>query len=253
MNYSDAIKQRIIKNILGDPHIGSNMYEQFPSAIIFKNLEDNFLPSSYQSIQQNPQWKARTLKVHSKLNDGTLEMQSSNSSDALLMNIFCNPGVRKWIGISKLLHIDTLSEIEFGWNPSFENEKIVHPTEIDMKIGNRIFEAKLTEESFTEKEKEIVENYPNFHTVFNPEYLESSDKKYHHYQLIRNILTAYKYNFSFSILVDETRTDLIRALFSVVQAIREPTVRNRVSFFTWQEIADACGAELKNFLQQKYL
>lgn len=252
MNYSDAIKQRIIKNIVEDPLIESDAYNIHPSAIIFKNLEDNFLPSSFQSIKKNPQWKSRTLKVHAKLKDGTLEMQSSNSSDALLMNIFCNPGVGKWTGLQKLLHIDTSSVVEFGWNPSFENE-VLHPTEIDMRIGNRIFESKLSEESFTEKEKGIVEKYSDFHTVFDSHSLASNDTHYFNYQLIRNILTAYKYNFSFSILVDQTRTDLIRSLLDVVIAIREPEVRKRVGFFTWQEIAAVCGTALKDYMQRKYL
>jgi hypothetical protein len=252
MNYSVSIKQRIITNIVGDTRIDPGIYKKHPSAVIFKNLEDNFLTSSYMNIQKNPQWKFRTSKVHANLKDGTLEMQSSNSSDALLMNIFCNPGVEKWSGLHNLLHIDPSSGIEFGWNPTFENE-ILHPTEIDMKIGNIIFESKLTEESFTEKDKKIVERYPNFHAVFDSHFLESSEVGYKHYQLIRNILTVYKYDFSFSILVDETRTDLIRALYNVIEAIKEPEVRNRVSFFTWQEIAAVCGTELKDYLQQKYL
>jgi hypothetical protein len=252
MNYSHAIKQRIIKNIVEDPRIESDAYNIHPSAIIFKNLEDNFLPSSFQSIKKNPQWEFRTLKVHANLKDGTLEMQSSNSSDALLMNIFCNPGVGKWTGLQKLLHIDTFSVIEFGWNPSFENE-VLHPTEIDMKIGNSIFESKLSEESFTEKEKGIVENYSDFYTVFDSQYLPSNNTHYFNYQLIRNILTAYKYNFTFSILVDQTRTDLIRSLLEVVTAIKEPEIRKRIGFFTWQEIAAVCGSELREFIERKYL
>lgn len=251
MNYPYALEQRIVSNINSNPSSNHEDYTVFKSAIIFKKLEDNFLPASYENILTNPVWEARLKKIHSYFNNGTLEMQSSNSSDAILMNIFCNPGIKNWKGPRELLNIDTSSNIEFGWNPVFENEDN-HKTEIDMKIGNRIFESKLTETSFKTKPHEIVERYKDFHTVFNSTALDNGKGEYCHYQLIRNILTAYKYDYSFSILIDESRIDLIRELFSVAQAIKDPKLRSKIGFITWQEIASVCGAELKEYLANKY-
>ena len=60
----------------------------------------NFLDASYQSILRQPAWKDRLNKVHTQAgrslpqsDEGWRELDSSMSSDALLMNIFCFPGV----------------------------------------------------------------------------------------------------------------------------------------------------------------
>jgi hypothetical protein len=39
----------------------------------------------------------------------------------------------------------------------------------------------------------------------------------------------------------------------VVTAIKEPEIRKRIGFFTWQEIAAVCGSELREFIERKYL
>jgi hypothetical protein len=60
-----------------------------------------------------------------------------------------------------------------------------------MKIGNRIFEAKLTETDFTQKTPSVVESYVDFETVFDKNILpRTQNGEYENYQLIRNILTA---------------------------------------------------------------
>src|SRR6266404_5168816 len=59
----------------------------------------NFLESSYRAILRNPSWAKRLTKVHTHsgkfLPGKRAELDSCNSSDALLMNIFCYPGVLK--------------------------------------------------------------------------------------------------------------------------------------------------------------
>jgi hypothetical protein len=68
------------------------------------------------------------------------------SSDALLMNIFCYPGVTKRREVSLLLGTDTEDVPEFGFRPHvplFSRGK--ERTEVDMKLGGVLFEAKLTE------------------------------------------------------------------------------------------------------------
>ncbi len=251
MNNSIRIKQRIINNIKNNENNDFSNYEEHNSAIIFNKIENNFIQESFDNIQKNEDWFLRTQKKNNSLLS-TLEMQSSNSSDALLMNIFCYPKINQWKGLKKLLGIDNLSNIEFGWNPFFENEDPKHPTEIDMKIGNNIFEAKLTENNFTQKEKKIVEKYSDLSKVFDLEKLNIIDNKYESYQLIRNILTAFKYNYYFTLLIDESRTDLIRFLITIIKAIKINELQNKIYFITWQEIADVCGRDLKNYLENKY-
>src|SRR5579859_5263736 len=59
----------------------------------------NFIDSSYSAICSQPEWFGRFSKIHSHAGrslpfreDGTrAELDSCNSSDALLMNIFCYP------------------------------------------------------------------------------------------------------------------------------------------------------------------
>lgn len=251
MNYSELIKQRISRNITKDNRY-DGLYKTCKSSIIFNRIEDNFCKSSFDNIKSNPAWYERTKKLHSNFNDGTFEMQSSNSSDALLMNIFCHPKFNTWKGVNDFLNIHPEEQKIFGWNPIFDNENSEHRTEIDLKIGNHIFESKLTESTFTTKSVSIVENYKDFSTVFDSTLLEKSNNEYKHYQLLRNILTAYKYDFYFSILIDSTRIDLIKELLNVVIAVKDSTLRKRINFFTWQEIVDSCGKDIKDYISKKY-
>lgn len=247
MDISERIKKNILKNL--DPD--KTIHKIHPTC--FSDVNMNFLEESYLNICMNESWHNRLNKKHSSFNDGTKEMQSFNSSDALLMNIFCYPKINKWKGIKELLQISELNEIEFGWNPDFCNENSNYSTEIDLKINDEIIcESKLTESNFTEKEKCIVEKYYGFNDVFDKDLLEIKNGNYINYQLIRNILTAYNYSYRFILFIDETRTDLIRSLFNVVKAIKIADLRKKISFITWQELANKCGSDLKNYLSQKY-
>ncbi len=254
MEYSNKLKKRIKEKakILARKHNNISGIEK-ESAFVFANVEMNFNNKSYDSIQTNDNWKKRLEKRHSHFDDDTLEMQSSNSSDALLMNIFCYPKFRIWTGPSKLLGFDPNNEIEFGWNPQFINEHSGHKTEIDLKIGNIIFEAKLTESSFTTKNINKIRKYPDFKEIFDERNLIINDKnEVENYQLIRNILTAYKYNYRFLLLVDETRIDLIRSFAKTVFAIKVTELRKKMNFITWQELVNSCGKELKEYITIKY-
>lgn len=252
MNYSKRLKQRIKGNI-------NNLIDKFPnikgeekeSAFIFNDISDNFNPDSYKKILSNPQWKRRLGKTHPKLQD-TFEMQSSNSSDAILMNIFCNPKLIIWTGIKKLFNITDFDDFLFGWKPDFSNEKLVS-TEIDLKFNDIIIEAKLTEDDFQSQGPEIVEAYDNFSLVFDCTLLELNKKgEYRNYQLIRNILTAYKCEYRFILLVDESRIDLIKEFIKTTNAIKENSLRKRMEFITWQEITNSVGKTLREYIQTKY-
>jgi hypothetical protein len=84
------------------PHVTS--YGELP-VVVYQRSEcglhhGNFISASYRAILRRPQWRRRLQKVHSQAGrslpaaDGLWrELDSSLSSDALLMNIFCYPGV----------------------------------------------------------------------------------------------------------------------------------------------------------------
>lgn len=246
MNYSKRLKQRIEGNIKN-----FNIGKETKSGFIFDNIKDNFNPDSYSNINSNSKWKKRIGKTLTEFPD-TLEMQSSNSSDAILMNIFCNPKIIDWKGIKKLFKITDFDEFVFGWKPYFSNEKS-HRTEIDLKFNDIIIEAKLTESDFKLKDPEIVEAYDNFSLVFDRTLLElNKNRKYKNYQLIRNILTAYKYKCRFILLVDESRIDLIKEFIKTTNAIKDNSLRNRMDFITWQEITNSVGKTLREYIQTKY-
>lgn len=176
-------------------------------------------------------------------------MASSNSSDALLMNIFCHPKFFSWTGPQKYLGF-AREEPVFGWNPEIEEGS--RNTEVDMLLGDTIYEAKLTESDFTDNEIQGVrDRYPGMDDLFILKDLKTGDKL-KHYQLLRNIYAAYKRGKSFRLICDARRPDLIQSLFETTKAIKDYGLRKRVGFITWQEIASTIGKELKDFLKLKY-
>jgi hypothetical protein len=87
----------------------------------------NFHPASDASICANPAWLRRLTKPHTASrrsrarNDWQwMELDSANSSDALLMNIFCHPGVFNGRtlapAVANLLNIDPATQPCFGIN-----------------------------------------------------------------------------------------------------------------------------------------
>lgn len=71
------------------------------------------------------------------------------SSDALLMNIFCYPGLTKRRELSLRLGTEIGDLPQFGFKPRIPlTSGFVERTEIDMKLGPVLFEAKLTESDF---------------------------------------------------------------------------------------------------------
>lgn len=220
-----------------------------------KNIHGNFLDSSYRNILEKESWRARLEKPHPYFprEQEVKELDSCNSSDALVMNIFCHPGIDKWKPLRKLLGLSEIGEPEFGFSANVrKNNGQDDATEIDMKLDGILMEAKLTEKDFTKKEKRIVESYDNFKEVFNEELLPQSSDDYLNYQLIRNILAAYEHNLSFLLLCDARRPDLARELYLTVRCVKDDRLRVRCNVVFWQEIAQSVGKELRDFLVEKY-
>ncbi len=139
----------------------------------------NFFDAAYAAIVAHPEWMRRFSKVHAQaarslprpqLEPGRRwrELDSCMSSDALLMNIFCTPGVAESAAVRNALGVDTEAVPIFGWkarvplaNGRFDR------TEIDMRFGSLLVEAKLTEVGFQSRAAAIVESYRDFDTVFD--------------------------------------------------------------------------------------
>jgi len=139
----------------------------------------NFFSAAYTAIAANPDWMRRFDKVHAQAARSLprpqldsarrwRELDSSMSSDALLMNIFCTPGVADSQAMRDTLGVDVEAVPIFGWkarvplaNGRFDR------TEIDMRLGSLLAEAKLTEVGFQTRAATIVEAYRDFDTVFD--------------------------------------------------------------------------------------
>jgi hypothetical protein len=63
--------------------------------------------------------------------------------------------------------------------------KATERTEIDMKLGKMLFEAKLTEGDFQIQRAELVEQYQDFRKIFECRQLPRAMRKYVWYQLSR--------------------------------------------------------------------
>src|SRR5882724_1032830 len=220
----------------------------------------NFISASYRAILKRPEWRRRLQKVHSQGNHSLpkadcvwRELDSSMSSDALLMNIFCYPGVTKRREVSLVLGTEVGDVPEFGFKPRIPlTSGFVERTEIDMKLGPVLFEAKLTESDFQIQKAAIVEGYCDLKEVFDCRKLSRLDGEYVSYQLLRNVLAAYALNLSFCVLLDARRPDLREQWYAVMTCVRSMDLRTRCKILTWQELSPALPRRLQCFLEVKY-
>jgi hypothetical protein len=232
-------------------------------AVVFEASDDgrhgNFLPASYRAILQNPEWRRRLAKPYSQIKSlprtgrRWCELDSGNSSDALLMNIFCYPGVAADRQVLHLLGAEADGPPQFGYKARVPlRQGKFDRTEVDMRLGNLLLEAKLTEGDFQRKSKAALACYRDFVDVFYRRQLPQHLNHYLSYQLIRNVLAAHITGFSFCVLADARRPDLLEAWFHVMQAIRSSELRVRCKMLTWQELTAVLPQKLQLFLQEKY-
>lgn len=220
----------------------------------------NFISSSYRAIMRRPEWRRRLQKVHSQAKHALPEVEyiwreldSSMSSDALLMNIFCYPGATKRREVCLLLGTDMGDIPEFGFRPqvpllSGAKER----TEVDMKLGGVLFEAKLTEGNFQVQGPSTVEQYRDLREVFDCSQLPRRGRDYVSYQLLRNVLAAYALNLKFCVLLDARRLDLLEQWYGIIRCVLPTDLRTRCKVLTWQELACCLPATLQRFLNVKY-
>jgi hypothetical protein len=220
----------------------------------------NFIGDSYRAIVANADWKRRLNKAHTsarswlpKSDRKWCELDSCNSSDALLMNIFCFPGVWEDSQVLSLMSLETAEVPEFGFRarvPLADGK--FDRTEVDMRIGDLLVEAKLTEGDFQSRKKAVLETYRDFREVFDRRNLPQRKDSYEGYQLIRNVLAAYALNSSFCVLCDARRPDLIEQWYAAIRCVKPADLRLRCKVLTWQELSEAAPADLQAFLDEKY-
>ncbi len=143
----------------------------------------NFFDAAYAAILARPDWMRRFDKIHAQAarslpkpqSDNARrwrELDSSMSSDALLMNIFCTPRVAASPAVQNMLGISASAEPIFGSKARvpLANSRFDR-TEVDLRLGSLLIEAKLTESDFQSRSAAIVESYRDFDEVFDRDQL----------------------------------------------------------------------------------
>lgn len=221
----------------------------------------NLLQGSHKAIQANPAWRRCLAKVHTQGRrslPGTdrgrwMELDACTSSDALLMNIFCYPGVTRDGKVSALLGVEAGTRPDFGFKARVPLASgRFDRTEVDLRLGDLLIEAKLTESDFQSAEKGLLMAYRDFSDVFDWEQLPQTDGHYLSYQLLRNVLAAYALQCSFCVLIDAPRPDLAGAWYAVMKCVKPVELRTKLRISTWQELAHAAPSKLRTFLAAKY-
>lgn len=220
----------------------------------------NFHPDAYRRICANDRWARRLEKTHTaykrvrlRCNWQWKELDCSNSSDALLMNIFCHPEVMAQASTRAMLGIPLNAVPEFGFKPRtpLQNGKSDN-TEVDMKLGELLVEAKLTESDFQCASPGLISRYRDLEAVFDLSELPTRNGKQSGYQLIRGTLAAHATECSFCVFCDSRRPDLIEDWYKILRAVRPFELRCRLKLLTWQELASVLSADLQEFLAAKY-
>jgi hypothetical protein len=152
-----------------------------PPVIVYAPEEGrhgNFFDAAYKAILSQPDWMRRFDKVHAqgrslpKAERRWRELDSSMSSDALLMNIFCTPGIVQSLPVRQMLGLEGAETPVFGWKARVPlSSGRFDRTEADMRLGSLLVEAKLTEGGFQVKDAVVVHAYRDFDEVFERDLL----------------------------------------------------------------------------------
>lgn len=185
-----------------------------------EGLHGNFLPPSWARITNNHAWRKRLTKSYTasrfvpRAQDRRrFELDCATSSDALLMNIFCYPRVLSRKPLCALLGIEPGLSPEFGFRPAIPlANHHTDRTEVDMRLGHLLVEAKLTEADFQRAPERLLSRYSQLHEIFDPEQLPIHKNIVDSWQLIRGVLAAHATGGSFFVLCDRRRPDLIDLL-----------------------------------------
>ena len=233
-----------------------------PSTILFPADGDrhgNFFEPAWAAINADPAWKLRLEKQHSQVKalpeqyQDARELDSSNSSDALLMNFFCAPGAAERLAEKLGVQFGASRRPKFGYRAGVPRLGTTpDTTEIDLYLGDAICEAKLTEATFTAKKHDVVMRYRNIEKLFRVADMPQDGTHFHSYQLIRNVLAAAHLGTRLLVFVDARRPDLVNEWEQVKEAIADEPVRQRCRLVHWQELVVSCEPSHAAFLREKY-
>jgi len=221
----------------------------------------NFLEASYRAICKDAEWRRRLMKVHTNARRALpasdhgrwRELDSCMSSDALLMNVFCYPRVLASAPVRRVLGIEAGARPQFGFPARVPlRNGGSDRTEVDLRLGDLLIEAKLTETDFQRAPKARVEAYRDLEEVFDVAGLPQTEKVFASYQVLRNLLAAHARVSATCVLLDARRPDLVERYYAVVRAVRPPELRTRCQVLTWQELATVLPKQLQRFLEFKY-
>jgi hypothetical protein len=235
----------------------------------------NFYAASYRAILKREEWARRLEKVHSSARSSLpraerrwRELDSCTSSDALLMNIFCCPGVCSNKSIAAMLGTEPSDVPEFGYrarvpltppagsNALSQSKKALcerfDRTEVDMRLGGLLIEAKLTESDFQTAPALLVTAYRDLEEFFDVTLLPRAGESFISYQLIRNVLAAHAIGASFCVMLDARRPDLLESWHTIIGCVRYAELRTRCKVLTWQELSALLSRGLQEFLEIKY-
>ena len=222
----------------------------------------NFLFASYRRILARPDWARRLEKSYTggqhlpRAGDRwRAELECASSSDALLLNIFCYPGVLRRTAVCQLLGIEAGLQPSFGVRADLAMRNgEVDRTEFDMRLGSTVAEAKLTEGGFGRASRERLLRYDDVESVFDLALLPHRSNGFQGYQLIRGILAALQSEAEgrYLVLLDARRADLAELCFRVLSAVRRAEDRHRLRLRTWQELAAVLPARLQSFPEERF-
>jgi hypothetical protein len=160
-------------------HTNEDVFVGTPTNDSLDNVRHgNFFDPAYAAILERKDWARRLKKAHTggrtlpRAERRWCELDSSTSSDALLMNVFCAPGVMDSPLVRRFLGAEDGAGADFGWKARvpLKNGR-TDTTEVDLRWGSLLVEAKLTEADFQTRAAVIVEGYRDFEEVFSPELL----------------------------------------------------------------------------------
>lgn len=150
----------------------------------------NFHPAAHARIVARPEWSRRLAKAHTASRRSRarkdwrwMELDAAVSSDALLMSIFCHPGVfdgkELSAEVSAVLNVGRRAQPRFGELPGVPlRSGRVDRTEVDLVLappqegadstpGSLFVEAKLTETDFQNAAASLVSRYRDLESVFD--------------------------------------------------------------------------------------
>ncbi len=154
------------------------------------------------------------------------------------MNIFCHRQALRDSRLSGHFGIEPSTVPCFGYKARVPLAKgRFDRTEIDLRLGDLLIEAKLTESNFQTARKSALSDYRDFAEVFDEQRLPQTETLYLSYQLLRNILAAHALQGSFCVLLDARRPDLIDECYAVMKAVKPVELRTKMRISTWQELA----------------